>query len=133
MKRPIIVMLFCIITCYLSGQTVVKLLLPNNCNADTTTITQADNLLQNRSSKLELYPNPNSGNFTLIISFNDIISKAVINIYDTNGKSAYSETVFSDSNKLVKQLHIGGLLAGTYVFEVKTVKDISSTKLVINK
>lgn len=132
MKKTIIAMLFWIITSYLSGQTLVKLRLPNNCNADTT-ITQEGNLLENKSSKLELYPNPNSGNFTLIISFNDIINKAVINIYDTNGKSAYSETVYSDSNKLVKQLHVSGLLAGTYVFEVKTAKDILSTKLVINK
>lgn len=130
MKKTMIVALLLITASYLSGQTLVKLKLPNNCNA---TSTQVNNILSDKSSTLELFPNPNSGNFTLIISFNDIIDKAIINIYDTKGKSVYKEIVFSDSNKLVKQINIGGLLPGTYVFEVKNAQQISMTKLVINK
>lgn len=130
MKKSMIVMLVCLMTNILSSQTLVKLKLPNNCNAVPQAV---DNVLADKSSNLELYPNPNSGNFTLIISFNDIIDKAIINIYDTKGKSVYFEIVFSDSNKLVKQLHIGGLLAGTYIFEVKNKQQVSTTKLVINK
>lgn len=123
-------MLVCLMTNILSSQTLVKLKLPNNCNAAPQAV---DNVLADKSSNLELYPNPNSGNFTLIISFNDVIDKAIINIYDTKGKSVYYEIVFSDSNKLVKQINIGGLLAGTYIFEVKNAQQVSTTKLVINK
>jgi hypothetical protein len=132
MKKPIILLLFVLLTSFIYSQTLVKLKLPNNCNANTV-VTQENRAIIDKGSKLELYPNPNSGNFTLIISFHDIIDKAIINVFDTKGKSVYKEIVFSNSNKLVKQINIGGLLAGTYVFEVKTVKDISSTKLVINK
>ena len=130
MKKSMIVMLLCLMATYMCSQTLVKLKLPNNCNAAPQAV---DNVLADKNSNLELYPNPNSGNFTLIISFNDIIDKAIINIYDTKGKSVYKEVVFSDSNKLVKQINIGGLLAGTYIFEVKNKQQVSTTKLVINK
>lgn len=130
MKKPITIMLIVMIGGFISSQTMVKLKLPNNCN---TNITKVNDVSIDKVSNLELYPNPNSGNFTLIMSFHDIIDKALINVYDTKGKSVYKETVYSDSDKLIKQLHIGGLLAGTYVLEVKTAKYISSTKLVINK
>ena len=115
---------------FISSQTLVKLKLPDNCNANTTHV---NDVSADKVSKLELFPNPNSGDFTLIISFNNIIDKAIINIYDTKGKSVYKEIVFSDSNKLVKQLNIDRLLAGTYVFEVKNAQQVSTTKLVINK
>jgi hypothetical protein len=128
MKKSMIVLLVCLMANMLSSQTLVKLKLPNNCNAAPQAV---DNVLADK--KLELFPNPNSGNFTLIISFDDIIDKAIINIYDTKGKSVYYEIVFSDSNKLVKQINIGGLLAGTYIFEVKNTQQVSTTKLVINK
>jgi len=127
-----IVMLVFITSSYLSGQTLVKLKLPNNCK-DNTITTKNNNILAYKTSKIELFPNPNSGNFTLIISFNDIIDKAIINIYDTKGKSVYKEVVFSDSNKLVKQINIERLVQGTYVFEVKNTHQVSTTKLVINK
>jgi flagellar hook assembly protein FlgD len=125
-------MLFVLLTSFIYSQTLVRLKLPNNCNANTV-VTQENRVLVDKGSKIELFPNPSSGNFTLVISFKNNIDKATITVYDTKGKRVYTEIIFSNSNKLVKQFHIGGLLAGTYVFEVKTVKDISSTKLVINK
>lgn len=125
-----IVMLFFVTANYLSGQTLVKLKLPNNCNASST---QVNNILADKSSKLELFPNPNKGTFTLVISFKDNIDKATIIVYDTKGKSVYKDVVFSNSNKLVKQINIGGLPAGTYIFKVKNAQQVSTTKLVINK
>lgn len=128
MKKTIIVILLCLIANYLCSQTLVKLQLPNNCNA----IPQAvDNVNANKT--LELFPNPNEGNFTLIISFIDNIDKANITVYDTSGKAIYAETVYSNSNKLVKQFKIAGLKKGTYIFEVKNTKQTITTKLVINK
>lgn len=128
MKNFTFTLLFISTVFCISSQTLIKLNLPNNCNA----IPQAvDNV--NADKKLELFPNPNAGNFTLIISFNENIDKANITVYDTNGKAIYIETIYSNSNKLVKHLKIAGLKKGTYLFEVKNTKQTITTKLVINK
>ena len=114
----------------INSQTMVRLKLPNNCNASTGV---ENTVLANENPMLELFPNPNGGNFTLIISLKDNIDKATIRVYDMTGKAIYIETVFSNSNKLVKQLKIANLKKGTYLFEVKNTRQTSSTKLVINK
>jgi hypothetical protein len=130
MKRTIIAIVFCIATNYLSSQTLVKLALPDNCN---TLHTNTQTLKAENDSKLEIFPNPNFGIFTLAVSFSANIEKAVITVYDIKGKSVYTETVFSNSANLVKQLNLSILTAGVYVFEVKNAMQVLSVKLVINK
>lgn len=120
----------CMTAGLINSQTMVRLKLPNNCNASTGV---ENTVLANEIPMLELFPNPNRGNFTLIISLKDNIDKATITVYDMNGRAIYIETVFSNSNKLVKQLKIANLKKGTYLFEVKNTRQTSSTKLVINK
>lgn len=126
MKKSILLMLFSIYSVMTFSQTLVKLKLPNNC---TTWPQAVENVMADKN--LELFPNPNTGNFTLIISFKDNINKATITIYDTSGKAIYNETVFSNSIKLVKQIKISNLKKGTYLFEVKNTSQTSTTKLVI--
>ena len=130
MKRIMIVILFCFAANYVSSQTLVKLALPNNCNAVPTNV---ENLIPDKDSRLEIFPNPNSGIFTLSVSFNDNINKAVITVYDAKGKSVFTETVYSNSNKLIKHININGLVTGTYIFEVKNNKQASTAKLLMNK
>lgn len=120
----------CMTAGLINSQTMVRLKLPNNCNASTGV---ENTVLANENPQLELFPNPNGGNFTLIISLKDNIDKATITVYDMTGKAIYIETVFSNSNKLVKQLKIANLKKGTYLIEVKNTRQTSSTKLVINK
>ena len=120
----------CMTAGLINSQTMVRLKLPNNCNASTGV---ENTVLANENPQLELFPNPNGGNFTLIISLKDNIDKATITVYDMTGKAIYIETVFSKSNKLVKQLKIANLKKGTYLIEVKNTRQTSSTKLVINK
>ena len=120
----------CMTAGLINSQTMVRLKLPNNCNASTGV---ENTVLANENPMLELFPNPNGGNFTLIISLKDNIDKATITVYDMNGRAIYIETVFSNSNKLVKQLKIANLKKGTYLFEVKNTRQTSSTKLVVNK
>ena len=120
----------CMTAGLINSQTMVRLKLPNNCNASTGV---ENTVLANENPQLELFPNPNGGNFTLIISLKDNIEKATITVYDMTGKAIYIETVFSNSNKLVKQLKIANLKKGTYLIEVKNTRQTSSTKLVINK
>ena len=130
MKKLMILMMFCLWANYLSSQTIVKLALPNNCNFIST---QVENLNNNGDSQLEIFPNPNLGIFTLVVSFNNIIEKANINVYDIKGKSVYDEIVFSNTNKLIKQLEISGLLPGIYICQVKNSYQVLSIRLVINK
>lgn len=127
MKKNTLTLLFISTVFCISSQTLVKLKLPNNCNAIPQDV---DKLFVDKN--LELFPNPNSGNFTLIITFKDNIDKATIRVYDTKGQTIYSETVFSNSNKLVKQLRIANLNKSTYLFEVKNSQRTITTKLVIN-
>jgi len=130
MKKATFTLLFCSTVFYVGSQSLVKLRLPDNCNSVNTTTT-IQNLSVDKVSALELFPNPNPGIFTLNISFAKKIDKATITVYDTNGKVVYSESVFSDSNNLIKKIKINGLHIGTYLFEVKSVQQISTTKLVI--
>jgi len=81
MKNSLILILFCLFTSYSGALTVVKLILPKNCNAGNVKITN-QNLDQNK--KLEIFPNPNSGNFTVVVTFKSKIDKATIYIYGTN-------------------------------------------------
>ncbi|MEI6752621.1 MAG: T9SS type A sorting domain-containing protein [Paludibacter sp.] len=130
MKKITITLLFCSAVFYVSSQSLVKLRLPDNCNSTNTT-TAIQNLSVDKVSELELFPNPNPGIFTLRITFTKKIDKATITVYNTNGKVVYSEIVFSDSNNLIKKIKINGLHTGTYLFEVKNVQQLSTTKLVI--
>ena len=130
MKNALILILFCLFTSYSAALTVVKLTLPKNCNAGNVKITN-QNLDQNK--KLEIFPNPNSGNFTVVVTFKSKIDKATINIYDLSGKSVFNETIFSKSNKLVKKLNITNLLPGSYILDIVNAQEESSITLLIKK
>lgn len=130
MKKIMFMILFCIISNYINSQTVVKLALPDNCKA---VITNVINNNEDAGSKIEITPNPSSGIITLAISFKSRIEKATLGVYDTRGKSYFIETIFCNSNKLVKQLNLTGLQPGIYIFNVKNDHEVISTKLVISK
>jgi hypothetical protein len=128
MEKTIITLLLCTIANYGISQTIVNLALPDNCNKNVTLIEKVDT---EKGSILELFPNPNTGIFTLAISFNAMIEKAAINIYDTMGKTVFTENIFSNSSKLIKQINISDLLPGIYILDVKNTKQETSIKLVI--
>jgi len=77
MKNTLILILFCLFTSYSRALTVVKLPLPRNCNAGNVKIT---NQSIDQNKKLEIFQNPSSSLFTVVISFNSKIDKATINI-----------------------------------------------------
>jgi len=130
MKNTLILILFCLFTSYSSALTVVKLTLPRNCNEIIVKINKQS---IDQNNKLEIFPNPNSGNFTVVVTFKSKIDKATINIYDLSGKSIFSETVFSKSNKLVKKFNITNLLPGSYILDIVNTQEESSTTLLIKK
>ena len=123
-------MLFCLFSTYISSQTVVKLKLPDNCKA---VITAIKDISDNAGSKIEITPNPNTGVFTLVVSLSSRIDKAVIGVYNSQGESVYNENVFSNTNKLIKELNLTGIQPGIYIFNIKNTREVISSKLVINK
>lgn len=122
-------MLFLLTACgYAYSQTVVKLYLPTNCSAGTSGV---PNQKVAPASMLEIFPNPNSGNFTLNISLASAIGKASISIYNYSGNLVYTEPVFCISKELVKQIKLQDLSAGTYIVHFKNNTTDVSTKLII--
>lgn len=129
MKKTILILLFlAIITSYGSGKTVVKLLLPANCKSSTTLV---DELKKNNGSKLELFPNPNQGSFTLNVSFESKIGEATISIYNSMGQLVYNEMICSDFEDFGGQIRLNGLTPGIYFVNVKNANHEVSTKLII--
>jgi len=108
-------------------QTVVKLALPNNCEQQTDVI----DVESPKNSKLELFPNPNEGTFTVDLNFKSNIDFATIYVLNTLGENVYFESLFCNSNRLVKQLYLINIARGTYVLTIRNEKESIYTKLII--
>ena len=119
-------MLFTIVTVFVKGQTVVTLQLPDNCN-----VNGLEDVIKNNDNILKIYPNPSNGKFSLVVSSDVFIGKATIYIHSIESKIVYSEKIFCNSKKLVKQLNLSKLVHGTYILEVKSEKEVYSKKLLI--
>jgi hypothetical protein len=128
MKNFIIIGLL-LITFSVTGQTVVILELPDNCNVSTNI---REPLFEQNNSILKIYPNPNNGTFYLHAEFTTPIKKATINISDVTGHVLFTETVYCNSRILIKQLAVRDIPGGTYVIELISDKESVSGKLLIS-
>lgn len=130
MKNILPLMFLCFTTNVFSSHTIVKLALPDNCNAGPV---QVVNESLNDAFNLGIFPNPNSGIFSFDVTFKSTIEKATIKVYDMIGKPIYNEVVYCNTNKLVKQLCLTNLLPGAYIFEILNAREEFYTMLIINK
>ncbi len=128
MKHLIIIVLL-LISFSITGQTIVILELPDNCNAPTNI---SEPLVEHNNAILKIFPNPNNGTFYLHASFTAPIKKAVINISDVTGNVMLTENVYCNSRILIKQTTIRDIPAGTYVIELISDKERVSGKLFIS-
>ncbi|MBI9069560.1 MAG: hypothetical protein JEZ09_19850, partial [Salinivirgaceae bacterium] len=88
MKQFIFSLLFMLMaTGYVNSQTVVKLLLPDNCDSNTSSVS---NLKPDNDFNLQVSPNPTDGKFVLNVSSTKNIGKAIINIYTQLGETIYT-------------------------------------------
>jgi PKD repeat protein len=89
--------------------------------ASVNTISSADN-------KVVLYPNPNSGSFTIQVSGQQASSEVVVEIYNVLGQQIYQSTFTSGTTKVNLQNP-----AGSYIYRVRTLngKQLSMGKLII--
>ena len=129
MKRLLIgVLTMFLFSSYANSQTVVKLLLPDNCEAN---ITKVENITIEAITNLVIAPNPNSGIFSLYANFTENIKTATIEVYSASGTLVHTEAVFCDSPKLVRQLSLTQLSPGYYFVRIITANKVLSTKLLI--
>lgn len=129
MKKHLSVLLILLLAWgYGHSQTVVKMVLPQNCAENTTAVDKKD---KDVYSKLEIYPIPSNGNFTLYIHSTENLMKTTVQIYNTLGALVYSEQVYCDSPNLVKQYTLLGMQPGQYIVKVKSAQKELTTKLLI--
>ena len=83
----------------------------------------------NRDQHIQIYPNPNHGQFRLESSA-ITIGQVNIQVWDLNGKAIFKETLFSNGS-LSHDLDLGDLDAGMYFLGVQTTEGSFQKKLVI--
>lgn len=95
---------------------------------DLTSSLSIDNLNRNISS-FELYPNPTSGDVTIIYDSNSDLVE--VKIFDITGKQVYSESIIGSSFQ-AKSLHTSNLKAGIYLVSINSNGSIVQKKLIVN-
>jgi len=77
-----------------------------------------------------LYPNPATETVNVVIAGN-IGEKAVISIYEMNGKVVYSNVVTLNKSKSIYNVQVKTLSNQTYIVKVSTASSITTSKLVV--
>jgi hypothetical protein len=82
----------------------------------------------------KLFPNPNNGTFTLIISSNKKINENVnVRIINSTGKIVYSDIMKINKEINNKTIHSDKLSTGIYFLELRWSNDVYSQKFIITK
>ena len=100
----------------------VKIITSNRCAtpdyATGSFITGVDNVPANKYA-IDLYPNPNNGDFVVRGNFGVIDNKAAITITDLFGNVIYSADADINSGLLSQSIHLGGQYpAGVYFLQI---------------
>lgn len=102
----------------------------NIATARVTTVTATSNK-HNTIGELNLYPNPNNGNFTV-----NFTSKGnypiTVSLFDVTGKIVYQQNV-QHNNESLLQISDNILAAGLYNIQISSVTDTWNKKVMITK
>lgn len=82
-------------------------------------------------SDFVVYPNPNNGEFSLLL-YNMINETATVEIIDVLGQKVKEFTVHPDEKKYSQEIKIEGFKTGTYLIIVKTDTDVMTQKVLVN-
>ncbi|MBL4716318.1 MAG: PKD domain-containing protein [Bacteroidia bacterium] len=109
----------------------VTLVTSNDCGSDTTSrsITVQKTGLEEVSSRVQIYPNPNNGQMFIDLgeNFNEVIS---ITIHNIIGETVY-ETIDIDERRT--SLDLSEHMEGIYLVEIKTSTESFMKKLMLTK
>ncbi len=116
-----------------SGDYLVQLIATNACGSDTISKEIGILLVSagevTRNIVFNLYPNPNSGRFTLELEATPV-PLAELKIFDALGQIVYTETIGFQSGQLQKAIGLERLSAGVYWLSIKT-QNFNMTRKVI--
>jgi len=99
----------------------------NNNSPETANETVTFDELINDNIKLNIYPNPTSGNFT--VSFSDKAASAEIALYSLQGNMLYK---VSCKETLKQEIDISHFETGMYIIIIKTGKKVITGKVIKN-
>jgi hypothetical protein len=100
----------------------------NNCENSATQSVLVDDcsgIETEISDNIEVYPNPNSGDFTILLNKSGDYNLA---IYNSLGQIVWSE---NENLSEQKEFSVSGLVPGTYVLELIGETEMSNLKIVV--
>jgi translation initiation factor IF-1 len=80
--------------------------------------------------KLEAFPSPNEGRFTVRFQLKDKTTPATMGIFNLEGQEVYQEK-FSGSKNYEKQIDLGDVPAGVYLLRITQGEESMTRKLVV--
>ncbi|MBA3901612.1 MAG: T9SS type A sorting domain-containing protein, partial [Bacteroidetes bacterium] len=115
------------------GNYKVMLIAVNTCGNDTAYSDKLNSINELEASyKMELFPNPTQGNFSL--SFNNPISQRVnIRITDLGGKAIYSEQLEYSGGNHLKTFDLRNVESGVYFLQFITEDSVINKKIILNR
>ncbi len=117
---------------------------PSNCSESQPLIIIPNNLTSNlafKSSKallstdIEIYPNPNTGRFTLQVNDLDSQAESLLTIYDPFGRKVWSKKLAGNDQNTKINLDLSGqqISTGLYLIQLKSGNTFTEKKFIIQK
>lgn len=98
----------------------------NNIYSETATFKTLGSKLMSTTTDLSVYPNPNAGNFTVIVSNTE---NSVIGIYNLQGQEVYTENI--STSDYIKNFDMSNYKKGIYFIKVSNNDNVKIQKVII--
>jgi endoglucanase len=101
----------------------------NTISGCPTTVTANHLYSANSSRNFEVFPNPNTGVFTIVV--NGYEGEENISLYDALGKLIYTSNVNFTTNNTIEEVYFPELKSGIYYLSIANSQGSTSQKLVV--
>lgn len=81
---------------------------------------------------INVYPNPNPGQFTVELQLHDGSNSLVIQLFDLTGKIVFESTELSNGTNLKKDLDVSQLENGVYFLQLTGKEKVGVKQIIIN-
>lgn len=107
-----------------TANAIYAVVVTNNCGSDTSICTAVSTigLADQQQSEIAIYPNPNNGHFTILLSENN--GSAKLEVLDLNGRIIFESILGEQAN----ELHLESLSSGTYWLRINQQVPVPVTK-----